>query len=92
MPTGRARFAAAAVDSLIYAIGGDSGVYQTANEAYNPASDSWSTKAPLPAGRIRLAAAVVDGVIYAIGGTTSSTTYGTVNDAYTPALYVYAKD
>jgi N-acetylneuraminic acid mutarotase len=92
MPTGRKGLAAAVVDGLIYAIGGDSGAPLTANEAYNPVANSWNTKTPLTTGRTRLAAVAVDGVIYAIGGETSSTAYETINDAYTPALYVYSKD
>jgi N-acetylneuraminic acid mutarotase len=89
MPTGRRYLAATAVDGLIYAIGGSSSSngngHETANEAYDPVTDSWSAKAPMPTGRWSLAAAAVDGVIYAIGGVSSATNYETANEAYDPA-------
>ncbi len=76
MPTGR--WAAAGVlasDGNIYVIGGraETATYTTpfnTVEAYNPATDTWTTKAPLPTGRSSLAAiATGDGKIYAMGGT-----------------------
>ena len=87
--------AAAVVDGVIYLIGGvSSPVYwENKNEAYNPATNSWSTcKADMPTGRQYLAAAAVDGVIYAIGGWSFAKTFATTNEAYTTALYVYIKD
>src|SRR5206468_2703079 len=44
MATPRGGYAAAALNGLIYAIGGVS----DAVEAYDPAADSWSAKAPFP--------------------------------------------
>jgi N-acetylneuraminic acid mutarotase len=71
MPNARFALAAAAgPDGRIYAIGGDNnnGIVQTV-DVYDPASNSWSTAAPLPTGRDFLAAAAGrDGRIYAIGG------------------------
>jgi N-acetylneuraminic acid mutarotase len=88
MPIGRLGLAAAAVDGIIYAIGGYNGIYpevNEANEAYDPVTDTWTTKSDMPTGRFGLAAAVVDGIIYAIGGSSSATQYETANEAYDPA-------
>jgi N-acetylneuraminic acid mutarotase len=86
MPTGRSYLAAAAVDGVIYVIGGrsDATNSETVNEAYDPATDSWSTKAAMPTGRWLLAAATVNGIIYAIGGEANMTPE-TANEAYDPA-------
>jgi hypothetical protein len=61
-------------NGLIYAIGGATSGFTTATnlttvEAYNPATGSWSTRAPLLLGVQAPAAAVgVDGRIYVFGG------------------------
>ena len=78
MPTRRCMFAAAVVSNKIYAIGGqfqdDSDPYGGYKrqldvvEMYDPASDTWTTKAHMPATRMGLVAAVVNNKIYAIGG------------------------
>ncbi len=87
MPTGRYGLAAVAVDGVVYAIGGTSSAttYETANEAYDPATDAWTAKTAMPTGRNNLIAAAVDGVVYAIGGWSSATSYETANEAYDPA-------
>src|SRR5262249_29393807 len=52
MPTQRYALSAAADSSagLVYALGGQTGVCPdaTSNEVYNPAANSWATRAPLP--------------------------------------------
>ncbi|HEX7622907.1 MAG TPA: kelch repeat-containing protein, partial [Anaeromyxobacteraceae bacterium] len=42
--------------------------FSTANEAYNPATNTWTSKARMPTGRYGLAAAALNGKVYAIGG------------------------
>ena len=37
-------------------------------EAYNPASNTWTTMPPLPSARAHLAIGVINGLIYAVGG------------------------
>ena len=64
MPTARGYITANAVNGRIYIIGGDSN--GTINEAYDPATDSWITKAPMPTGSYGYASAVVDNKIYLI--------------------------
>lgn len=60
---------AAAVDGIIYAIGGwDGNKLVPAVGAYDPASDKWAKKTDIPTARILAAIAVVDGKIYVIGG------------------------
>jgi N-acetylneuraminic acid mutarotase len=66
--------AAAGPDGRIYAIGGIAGnlltpTFSNMVQVYDPATNSWSTAAPMPSPRSSLAvAAGADGRIYAIGG------------------------
>jgi N-acetylneuraminic acid mutarotase len=88
MPTPRARFAIATYENKIYCIGGISG-YSTsggyeftgANEVYDPATNTWTTKIPIPTPRDMLQANVVDGKIYLTGGYPNKT----LNEVYDPA-------
>jgi N-acetylneuraminic acid mutarotase len=90
MPTARAKLAEAAVGGIVYAIGGSDhgcdpahgGSYNTV-EAYDPVTDTWTTKASMPTARNSLAAAVVNGIVYAIGGQNGPNSYSTV-EAYDP--------
>ncbi len=60
MPTARQSFASTAVNGIIYAIGGlNSNGTLTVNEAYDPATNSWSTKASMPTARLWVAAAAI---------------------------------
>jgi hypothetical protein len=69
MPTARWAFSTSVLDGKIYAIGGVGG--STKVEVYDPASDTWTSKAPLQSGRSFVSAAVFGGKIYAFGGNTS---------------------
>jgi len=73
MPTPRYDFAIAAYEGKIYCIGGygytEKGLTYsplTVNEAYDIATDSWSTKAAIPFSGGRTEAQVVDGKIFVI--------------------------
>jgi len=73
MSTARTGLAAVTVNGKIYAIGGRpdynaSTVSFNAVEVYDPATNTWSSAAPMPTARGALAAAAVNGRIYAIGG------------------------
>jgi N-acetylneuraminic acid mutarotase len=59
-------FSATTVNNKIYAIGGFYG--STANEAYDPLTDAWTTKTAMPTERWAHAAAVVNNKTYVIGG------------------------
>jgi N-acetylneuraminic acid mutarotase len=76
MPTARADLAVGVVNNVLYAIGGINtrsssppsyGGLATV-EAYDPATDTWVTKAPMPTARHLLTVGVVNNVIFAIGG------------------------
>jgi hypothetical protein len=92
MPTPRTVFAIAAYQNKIYCIGGRSivgsvnGGYTGVNEVYDPATDTWETKAPMPTARGWLQANVVNGKIYLIGGAPN----GTLNEVYDPATDTWA--
>jgi N-acetylneuraminic acid mutarotase len=75
MPTPRADLCASVVNDKIYLTGGKR--YSSAspyyietdiNEVYDPATDTWSTAAPLPTAVQGYASTVVDGSIYYLGG------------------------
>ncbi len=77
MPTARAGLAVGVVDGILYAVGGFD--YESVGgfwyprylgtvEAYDPATDSWTTKSPMPTARSDLAVGVIDGILYAFGG------------------------
>jgi hypothetical protein len=73
MPTPRGWFSTSVVDGKIYAIGGtiyDGTTYRVFStvDMYNPATDTWTTKADMSIPRVSLSTSVIDGKIYAIGG------------------------
>jgi N-acetylneuraminic acid mutarotase len=74
MPTPRREFAIAVYNNKIYCISGESGadskggIYSEVNEVYDPATDTWTTKADIPTPRYGMCANVVDDKIYAMAG------------------------
>lgn len=88
MPTPRTLFATAVYQNKIYCIGGRSAVSSAtgtsvgANEVYDPASDTWETKASMPTARDWLAGNVVNGKIYLIDET-SNEVYDPATDSWT---------
>ena len=66
----------------IHAVGGEA--EWTTLSAYDPATDRWTTKAPMPTGRSNLGVAVVNGVLYAIGGNGPSLVPLATVEAYDP--------
>jgi N-acetylneuraminic acid mutarotase len=77
LPTPRSGTAGAVLDNEILVMGGErdpnsnTGTFKE-NEAYNPATDSWSTLAPLPTPRHGFDAAVFDSAVYTPGGAPSN--------------------
>jgi N-acetylneuraminic acid mutarotase len=89
MPTARRGVAIGVVGGILYAVGGElspagSRTMSHAVEAYDPASNSWSTRAPMPTARDALSVVVVDDVLYAIGGFDGLAYLRTV-EAYDPS-------
>jgi Kelch motif protein/galactose oxidase-like protein len=71
MPTPRTEVAVAALDGLIYVIGGFEGDGSASDkvEVYDPATDTWSEAAPLPEARHHAAATGLGGPrVWVIGG------------------------
>jgi len=79
---------AAEVGGRIYFIGGNQGPapirFVDLNDEYNPASNSWTSKASMPTARSGAAGAAVNGKIYVIGGTNGQVIYNVVEE-YNPA-------
>jgi len=63
----------------------NSGPPTTLNEDYDPANDTWTTRAPMPTKRHALTATLgPDGRIYALGGTNNAVTDMNVMEIYDP--------
>jgi N-acetylneuraminic acid mutarotase len=90
MPTPRMGAAAVALEGKLYVLGGfktsggNTDGYLATVEAYDPQTDTWTTKAPMPTARYGLAAAAVDSIIYAMGGAAPNVFLATV-EAYDPS-------
>lgn len=71
LPSTRAGFAVAALGNEIFVIGGEgNGATFSTNEAYNTATNTWRTLAPMPTARHGIEATVCNGGLYiAAGGT-----------------------
>ena len=93
MPTPRGGFAIAVFQNKIYVIGGairaGTGFTEMTlvNEVYDPATDTWSTKASMPMLKESLSANVVNGKIYLIGGMTQSEPNATVHPSTDNLVY-----
>jgi N-acetylneuraminic acid mutarotase len=90
IPVPRCMFATAVYQNKIYCIGGVTGINGSfkvtgLNQVYDPATDSWETKASMPTPRSFLSANVVNGKIYVMGGRDENYTALTVNEVYDPA-------
>lgn len=74
MPTARMGTASAAVNGVIYVLGGHANPntcsFEKTNEAYDPSTNAWSARAPMPLQRTNFAAAEFNGRIYVAGGNT----------------------
>lgn len=96
MPTKRTEVAAAALDGKIYVVGGfeKPSLGNVMNfaitpsvDVYDPATDRWTSKAPLPVGLHHVGIGVVGGRLYIVGGYTKSGF-----TVWNPVATVYAYD
>ena len=95
MPSHRQGFAIAACQNKIYVIGGwnstnpNTGIAITlgTNEMYDPATDTWTTKASLPTPTASMEACVIGDKIYVVSGMTdiSKPTLSSSNWVYDPS-------
>jgi N-acetylneuraminic acid mutarotase len=76
----------AVVNGKIYAIGGDgpNGIVGT-NEAYDPATNTWTTKTAMPTPRYDFAIATYQNIIYCIGGLLTNGTKTGISEVYNSA-------
>jgi N-acetylneuraminic acid mutarotase len=81
------------VNGKIYVMGGVGADNQpiASVEAFDPATNTWSTKASMPTPRALFGAAAVAGTIYAIGGTTMGLDKLGVVEAYDPATDTWSR-
>jgi len=85
MPTARADFGVAALNGSLYAVGGYYRVDALGTvEAYDPGTNSWTTKAPMPTARLGLGVGVVNGVLYTVGGFIPFVGYVGTVEVYNP--------
>ncbi|MGH7801012.1 MAG: Kelch repeat-containing protein [Thermodesulfobacteriota bacterium] len=96
MPTPREGAMAAALNGKLYVVGGlihycfvSDGVWTGTLEVYDPATDTWTTKAPMPTARGFFGVGVMNGKLYAIGGFNSSGFLATV-EVYDPGSDTWA--
>lgn len=95
MPTPRSDFAITVYQNKIYCIGGVVGIGRDStyslfpafilsgvNEVYDPATDTWDTRAPVPKAGMSMRAAVLDGKIYVIDGKLNEV-YDLTNNSWT---------
>lgn len=70
MPTERYNFGDGVANGIIYAVGGTSpaSVFDATVDAYDPTTNSWTTRTPMLTGRYGLGVSVVNGILYAVGG------------------------
>jgi N-acetylneuraminic acid mutarotase len=84
MPSARYGAAGQVINGKFYVVGGTnaSGGILAETLVYDPATNLWSTKAPMPTARTRLGSAVINNLLYAVGG--KVTTDLTKVERYTP--------
>jgi energy-converting hydrogenase Eha subunit A len=88
MPTARKNLGVAAINGILYAVGGfnsnDNSLPPLPTvEAYDPATDTWTTKASMLTARRNLGVAAINGILYALGPTNTVEAYDPATDTWT---------
>jgi N-acetylneuraminic acid mutarotase len=102
MPTPRNHHSITYVDGKLYAIGGRVGSCYSGgwssnvwmNEAYDIATNTWATRAPMPTARSGTGIATLDGKIYVLGGEGWVDDFGGVfraNEVYDPNTNTWSR-
>jgi hypothetical protein len=85
MPTARAYLGVAAVNGILYAVGGQGSGNSAVStvEAHDPSTDAWTARAVMPTTRWSLGADLLNGILYAVGGFDGTAFVATV-ETYQP--------
>jgi N-acetylneuraminic acid mutarotase len=92
------RGVARAIDGKLYVAGGLTYYWDDAPrprtwaelDVYNPATNTWTTKAPMPAARASGAGGVINGKLYVAGGTKTGISLASTLEVYNPATNTWA--
>lgn len=88
LPSARTEHGVAAIDHTLYAFGGYDGATLARLDAYDPATDTWTTKAPMHHARRAFASAVIGGKLIVSGGMSftdyNAVTYVNETESYDP--------
>ncbi len=89
MPTPRYNHGAAVVDGIIYVFGGMGSDRQPLDsvEAYDPATDTWTTKASMPISCPIANCVAINGFIFVVGGDNAIRVYDPVTDTW-PSTHI----
>jgi hypothetical protein len=82
--------ASAVVNNIFYAIGRANNGQLSVVEAYDPAANAWSTRAPLPFILESMQAVVEDNIIYVVGGFNSGGGRLTSTLSYSPSTNAWS--
>jgi N-acetylneuraminic acid mutarotase len=85
--TGTTGLTGAALNSKLYAIGGEGDTYHRTVQAYDPGTNTWNTRAPLPEGSALGTATMANGKLYYLEGRSPTIPWTTQPSrfyAYTP--------
>jgi N-acetylneuraminic acid mutarotase len=86
MPVARFSLAAAASGGIVYAFGGIApNAWSTSVDAYNPATNSWTTVAQMATPRTGAGAVTLNGKIYVVGGHVAGGIASGIIESYDPA-------
>ena len=88
-PATRSYAASAVANGKLYYLGGTTDQENLLGavadvDAYDPATNTWSSRAPMPEPRSRAGAGVVDGILYVVGGSDATGTMHASVFAYDP--------
>ena len=90
LPSARFSFSAATVNGIVYAMGGGNPSQSQPVDAYNPATNSWTTVSTMPVSVEGAAVAALNGIIYVAGGHVAGGNSSNILQSYNPATNTWA--